>query len=365
MNRSLLFLLALTLVGCSTIELIEEPEVEVKEQEEVVQEIELKVEEDFEEEILQVQPLDNREQMSLAPSTLSQFYDGQVKHNIPIDEVLSGGPRKDGIPSIDHPKFLLSPEVDYLEDEDLGILLTVNGNTRFYPYKIMSHHEIVNDSVGGEEIVVTYCPLCASGVAFSRLISVGVSEFGVSGLLYQSNLLMYDRSTQTLWDQLTGEAVVGQLTAGELFRIPSDIVSYGSVRKREFDVYVLSTDTGYIRDYNNAPYEGYDTNERTYFPTNADGDQRLHPKTLIYGIAIDGKAIAFTKDFIVSKGTFQGYLGHGLTKIPLYLLYNPDTEQLEVTRFFKDTPGKKEPLVPVPAFWFSWLAEYPETELVE
>jgi hypothetical protein len=94
-------------------------------------------------------------------------------------------------------------------------------------------------------------------------------------------------------------------------------------------------------------------------------DQILHPKTLIYGIAIDGKAIAFTKDFIVSKGTFQGYLGHGQTKIPLYLLYNPDTEQLEVTRFFKDTPGKKEPFAPVPAFWFSWLAQYPDTELVD
>lgn len=88
-----------------------------------------------------------------------------VLFNIPLDEVLSGGPRKDGIPSIDHPKFLLSPEVDYLEDEDLGILLTVNRNTRFYPYKIMSWHEIV----------VTYCPLCASGVAFSRLISSEVS----------------------------------------------------------------------------------------------------------------------------------------------------------------------------------------------
>lgn len=363
MYKGLIVVGGALLVGCT----VPTPEVvPLKEEEQEVQKQDVVVEM-----VEQVEPLedikvfDGSIQMSRAPSVLSQFYDGQIKHSIPLDEVLSGGPRKDGIPSIDHPNFLLTPEVDYLDDEDLGILLTLHGNTRFYPYKIMSHHEIVNDTVGGEEIVVTYCPLCATGVAFSRLISAGVSEFGVSGMLYQSNLLMYDRSTQTLWDQLTGEAVVGQLTGEELFRISSDVVSYGSVRKREFDVYVLSTDTGYIRDYNNAPYEGYDTDERTYFPTNADGDQRLHPKTLIYGIAIDGKAIAFTKDFIVNRGTFQGYLGHGEKKIPLYLLYNSETEQLEVTRFYKDTPGKKEPFVPVPAFWFSWLAQYPDTELVE
>ncbi len=302
--------------------------------------------------------------ISPVPSSLSKWYQGKVNHLIPLQEILSGGPPKDGIPSIDDPQFLLSREVDFLEDDDVGILVELDGHVKFYPYAILNWHEIVNDRMAGEDITVSYCPLCATGVVYSSLISEGSSEFGVSGFLYQSNLLMYDRATDSLWNQVTGQAVVGPLTGEYLHRIKSDIVRYSAAKEASLDLLVLSTDTGHSRDYSRTPYAGYETEERTIFPTNAAGDNRLHPKAIVYGVTIDDKALAISEDFILDRGVFQGYLGEGVQKIPLQIEYDSRTERLKITRFYKDEPGRREELVLIPAFWFSWLSMYPETKLM-
>lgn len=302
---------------------------------------------------------------SPVPRLLSSWYQDAVQHSIPLQEIFSGGPPKDGIPSIDNPKFLLSRQVDFLEDDDIGILVEQGNHVKFYPYKILNWHEIVNDEIDGEYIVVTYCPLCATGVVYSSLISEGNTEFGVSGFLYQSNLLMYDRATDSLWNQVTGEAVVGPLTSEKLHRINSDIVRYSAAKAVSPDVLVLSTETGFIRDYNHTPYQGYEESDRTMFPTNAVGDTRLHPKTLVYGVTVGGHALAITEEFIRENVVFQGYVGEGENRIPLQITFDPKTEQIDIIRYDKDEPGRKDQLLPVPAYWFSWLAMYPETELMQ
>ena len=302
---------------------------------------------------------------SAVPSLLSQWYYRTVDHLIPLDQILSGGPAKDGIPSIDNPQFLLSREVDFLDDDDIGILVEHGGHIKFYPYAILNWHEIVNDRIGGDDVTVTYCPLCATGVVYSSLITEGVTEFGVSGFLYQPNLLMYDRATDSLWNQVTGQAVVGPLTGEKLTFIKSDIVRYAAAKNASIDLLVLSADTGFNRDYSRTPYDGYEDEDRTIFPTNAAGDTRLHPKDLVYGVTIDGKALAISEDFIHNNGVFQGYLGEGVKKIPLQIAFDSRTERLVITRYYKEEPGRKEELVPVPAFWFSWLSQYPDTKLMK
>ncbi len=130
---------------------------------------------------------------------------------IDLEHLVAGGPPPDGIPPIDHPKFQRADTVDWLEAAEPVLALTVAGETRAYPLQIMTWHEIVNDTVGGEPVAVTYCPLCNSGVAFHRRVNGEVLDFGTSGMLYADNLVMYDRQTQSLWPQLTGQASVGAL----------------------------------------------------------------------------------------------------------------------------------------------------------
>ncbi|MEX0690078.1 MAG: DUF3179 domain-containing protein, partial [Candidatus Paceibacterota bacterium] len=210
-----------------------------------------------------------------------------VKHSIPLDEILSGGPGKDGIPSIDNPKFIPISEADFLESSDPGLGLTVNGESRFYPYKILVWHEIVNDSIAGEPVLVTYCPLCATGIVFDRRIDGEVQEFGVSGRLWQSNLLMYNRAKnedeESLWSQVLGEAVLGTHTSKKLSIVRSDIVRFGDWKKAHPNTLVLSKDTGAFRNYGGDPYGDYYTSESVSFGATFN-DTRLHPKALVHGI---------------------------------------------------------------------------------
>ncbi|NIR48043.1 DUF3179 domain-containing protein, partial [candidate division KSB1 bacterium] len=135
---------------------------------------------------------------------------------IPPDEILAGGPPRDGIPAIDNPKFVSPSEADFLQPEDRVLGIDRNGVAKAYPIKIVNWHEIINDRFGDEAVVVTYCPLCGSGVAFSAEINAKATTFGVSGLLYNNDVLLYDRRTKSLWSQLMGKAVTGPLKAEEL-----------------------------------------------------------------------------------------------------------------------------------------------------
>ncbi|MBI3115575.1 MAG: DUF3179 domain-containing protein, partial [Candidatus Kerfeldbacteria bacterium] len=190
---------------------------------------------------------------------------------IPIEDIVDGGPGKDGIPSIDAPKFVAVAAADaagIYDPEGLGISLTVGQTTRFYPFQILVWHEIVNDTVDGRPIAVTYCPLCGTGIVYDRTIDGQAVEFGVSGKLYQSDLLMYDRKTESLWAQIEGRAVVGPLVGQRLTLIDAQNITWQEFKTKYPNGQVLSTDTGHARNYQSSPYGGYDTNEQIYFPIN-------------------------------------------------------------------------------------------------
>ncbi|MBL7045011.1 MAG: DUF3179 domain-containing protein, partial [Parcubacteria group bacterium] len=184
-----------------------------------------------------------------------------TKHSIPLNEILSGGPGKDGIPSIDNPKFVSTKDADeYLTDTDVGLGLVFNGVERFYPYQVLVWHEIVNDNIKNDRVLVTYCPLCATGIVFDPKVNGVAQEFGVSGKLWQSNLLMYNRTAieedESLWSQVLGEAVLGVSTGQKLKVLPADTVQYGAWKKAHPNTEILSRETGAIRNYGRDPYGG-------------------------------------------------------------------------------------------------------------
>ena len=198
------------------------------------------------------------------------------KRTIQYDELLSGGPPRDGIPSIDDPKFV-SPEAaaGWLADNEPVISLEINGEARAYPLQILTWHEIVNDTVGGTPVAVTFCPLCNSAITFDRRFEGQVFEFGTSGLLRKSDLVMYDRTTETLWQQFTGEGIVGELTGERLAFVPSSLISFLDFKQAHPDGLILSLDTGFNRSYGQNPYVGYDTIGSNPFLFKGEIDGRL------------------------------------------------------------------------------------------
>ncbi|MGA8850319.1 MAG: DUF3179 domain-containing protein [Aeromicrobium sp.] len=246
------------------------------------------------------------------PSALDDRTDDAfAKPLIPLDEILSGGPQPDGIPPIDDPTFESAGEVDWLEDNEPVLSLTVGGETRAYPLRVMTWHEIVNDVVGGVPVAVTYCPLCNSGVAFERTVGDrGVFSFGTSGLLYADNLVMYDRQTESLWPQLTGQASVGHLTGTQLEAIPMGTVSWSEFRRAEPTAKVLTQDTGFDRPYGTNPYSGYDEpNGELLFGLPDDLDTRLPVKERVIGLVGGSDSAAVLRSSLVGRDPRQVTVG--------------------------------------------------------
>lgn len=193
-------------------------------------------------------------------------------------ELLSGGPPPDGIPSIDEPKFLAVEEVDFLEDDEPVLALQVGEETRAYPVQVLIWHEIVNDTVDGIPVAVTYCPLCNSAVAYDRRLDDRVLSFGTSGMLYNTALVMYDRQTESLWSHFTGQALIGHLTGAQLDVFPMSTISWADWRDANPDGLVLSRDTGHDRDYGTNPYPGYDDVDTAPFLFEGETEAGSPPK---------------------------------------------------------------------------------------
>ncbi|MBA3552033.1 MAG: DUF3179 domain-containing protein [Actinobacteria bacterium] len=207
-------------------------------------------------------------------------------------EIISGGPPPDGIPPIDEPKFIRPSEATWLAPQEPVIAIDLNGDARAYPAQIMTWHEIVNDTVGGVPVTVTYCPLCNTGIAFERpTIDGEVLDFGTSGKLYHSNLVMYDRQTQSLWPQVLGQAVVGPLTGTRLEFVPVQMVAWADWRAANPGGKVLSRDTGALRDYGTNPYVGYDSGDPFLFK--GEVDPRLPPTARVVGVRVGPDVTAF------------------------------------------------------------------------
>ncbi|HIO91301.1 MAG TPA: DUF3179 domain-containing protein [Leucothrix mucor] len=273
---------------------------------------------------------------------------------IPINKIFGGGPPKDGIPSIDKPKFLKANQARFLKSSDRVIGIEVNGNYRAYPIKILNWHEIVNDRVGNHPIVVTYCPLCGTGMVYDAKIGGHALQFGVSGLLYNSDVLLYDRQTQSLWSQILSKAISGKQKGTKLKIIHSSHTSWIQWKKRHPNTLVLSTDTGYQRNYDRSPYGDYDNNQAIYFPLAAKS-KRYHPKERVIGITINGNHKAYP--FAELSRSRSNTLSDTFTGRTLRIDFDSDNRDGHIT----DQHGN---LIPsVNSFWFAWYAFHPDTKV--
>ena len=225
------------------------------------------------------------------------------RHTVPYSEILSGGVPRDGIPPIDDPRFVTQSDAnEYVEDQEPVVVFEANGEAKAYPLQILTWHEIVNDEVGGIPVSVTYCPLCNSAVAFDRRLDGVVYDFGTSGNLRNSDLIMWDRQTESWWQQLTGEAIVGELAGRVLTFLPAALVSYRDFKQDNPEGLVLSRETGYSRDYGSNPYTGYDKADSHPFLYDGVADDRLPPKERVVTVTVGDADVAFPYSVLAAEG---------------------------------------------------------------
>jgi len=315
-----------------------------------------------------------------------------IKHIVPLDKIKSGGPPKDGIPSIDNPKFVSAQEATFVSNDDLVIGLRLNSETKAYPLLIMVWHEIVNDKLGDASVAVTYCPLCFTNQVFERKINGIETEFGTSGKLYNSNLVMYDRNTDSQWSQALGKAITGDLTGYELKRIPFDVVRWSDWKSLYPDTLVLSTDTGHARPYGSDPYGDYYTDSRVIFPVE-NSDDRLHPKEIILGFddhnthkaykladlesnkiindQIDDKEILLVSLFPSMARAFDRTADDQVLEFEFSnnkIIDRQTGTEWNVDGLAVSGPLQGKQLSRVafnPGFWFEWVAFHPDTEIYQ
>lgn len=216
-----------------------------------------------------------------------------TKRSVRLTEVLSGGPPKDGIPAIDKPAFQSVAEGDeWLKDREPVAVFSRGGEAKAYPLQILIWHEIVNDVVGGKPVSITYCPLCNTAIAFDRQLDGKVLDFGTTGSLRFSDLVMYDRQTESWWQQATGEAIVGEMTGKRLALLPSSVVSWADFKRAHPNGRVLSRETGHPRPYGENPYVGYDSG-RPFLYSGPPVDGRLSAMERVVAVDADGQTVAF------------------------------------------------------------------------
>jgi len=333
------------------------------------------------------------------------------KASVDLAEFLGGGPPKDGIPAIDAPKYESTAEArEWLSDQSPVVSLAVGDEARAYPLAILMWHEIANDTLGGTPVVVTFCPLCNTALVFERERDGVVDDFGTTGNLRFSDLVMYDRQTESWWQQATGEAIVGELTGKRLTFLPAQIVSLADFEAAHPDGDVLSRETGFNRDYGRNPYVGYDTVDQNPFLFDGVLDGRLPPKERVVTVAQDGEAVAFPyselqkvgvasatvdgEELVVlwAPGTASALGGPNIDEsedIGATGVFRPEVEGRQLT--FARDGGKEaptrdretgstwsvagvaidgelkdsrlEPVVHGDHFWFAWAAFSPETTI--
>lgn len=289
-------------------------------------------------------------QVAGAASSLNAF---DLSHSlVPPEQIFPGGPPRDGIPSIDRPRFIPSSEVAFLRPDDRVMGIELNGERRAYPIRILNYHEIVNDRIGGEGVVITYCPLCGTGMAFLANVAGVSRQFGVSGLLYNSDVLLYDRQSESLWSQIMGQAISGPLRGTRLEGIPVHHTTW-AVWQEEGPSRVLSLETGYIRDYSRSPYGNYDSSEAIYFPLSARSRQ-YHPKERVLGIEVGGEAKAYPFAELAQR---ESPLHDTIAGQRVEIRFDAAARS---GRIF-DSEGRE--LASVNAFWFAWFAFHPETAI--
>lgn len=328
---------------------------------------------------------------------------------VPLSEIISGGPPPDGIPPIDAPKYIAIAEADeWLADREPVIAVQINREARAFPLQIMTWHEIVNTEFGDTPVTVTYCPLCNTALVFDREVDGTVYDFGTSGRLYNSALVMYDRQTGSWWSQVLGQAIVGGLTGTQLEFLPAAIVSWEDFKSTHPDGLVLSRETGHARSYGANPYARYDQPGKRPFLFRGEIDQRLDAMERVVGVELNGEAVAYPFGLLEAERVVADTVG-GEDVVVFYYpgtasaldsnqiaesrdvgaaaIFRPITEDGQELTFTVDdgniiddqtdsvwnilgqaTSGKLEgqglePVVHGNHFWFAWVAFNPETEV--
>lgn len=315
---------------------------------------------------------------------------------VPLGEVRDGGPGKDGIPSVDHPNFASPSAINFLSDTDLVLGFKIGNDVRAYPHPVLDWHEIINDKIEGKQIAITYCPLTGTGIGWNRIVDNKLTTFGVSGLLYNSNIIPYDRATDSNWSQMRLECVNGPLLGKKPETYQMLETNWATWKNLFPNSQVVTANTGFSRDYNRYPYGSYKTNQSLLFPV-SHNDSRLHPKERVLGIISNGKAKAYPFDPFTTPGVIEDTFD-GLKVVVIgskpdnYLIaFEKPTPELSFTAFsnpadptvvIKDNEGNEwnvfgeavsgprigEALGPLESFigyWFSWGAFYPGIEIYE
>jgi len=273
--------------------------------------------------------------------------------SIPVDEILGGGPPKDGIPALSDPQLIDALDATYLQPNDRILGVEIDGVSRAYPISILNWHEIVNDQINGQQFAVTFCPLCGTGVAFSSNVGGKVTEFGVSGLLYNSDVLLYDRNTESLWSQIMGEAVAGKLLGEKLKPIPINHTTWRDWLAQHPDTKVLSTETGYSRDYARNPYQGYEQSRQLFFDVNNKAPEIYHPKEQVIGLEINGVYKAYP--FVELEKQGQPQFTDTINGISVTI----DWDSTNQSVILSNSEGVE--IAGIQGFWFAWFAFHPDT----
>lgn len=274
---------------------------------------------------------------------------------IDSNQILAGGPPKDGIPAIDDPGFIKAAEAGNMRAEDRILGINYDGVSKAYPIAILNWHEIVNDKIHDFHFAITYCPLCGTGVAFSSGMGGKILSFGVSGLLYNSDVLLYDRQTESLWSQILSQAVSGEFKGSRLTRLPLTHTNWSDWVKTHPDTLVLSEDTGYSRDYRSNPYAGYEKSRSLYFQVSIQAPSTYHPKERVLGLQVGKRFKAYP--FSEIDKAKQSVISDEFAGRHFTIHWDRDSQQAAL----KDSSGER--IAAIEGFWFAWFAFHPDTEV--
>lgn len=271
---------------------------------------------------------------------------------IPADEIFQGGPPKDGIASIDKPRFISAKQAKLKPDQRV-MGLSFAGQVRAYPINILNRHEVVNDRFGDDYVAITYCPLCGSGMVFRAPGPDQALTFGVSGLLYNSDVLLYDRETNSLWSQLRMQAISGLRKGEKLNMLAASHTTLRDWLSRHPDTQVLSEDTGFGFDYSRDPYSAYKKSGDTWFPV-AHNSSAYDKKEWVAGVIVNGQAKAYPfSELMLSAANFMDEVGGRAVRVE----WLSDARSVAIY----DADGVELPVVS--AYWFAWYGFYPDTQI--
>ena len=273
-------------------------------------------------------------------------------HIVPPDQIRDGGPAKDAIPAVLEPQFVKADRATFLESNDKVIGVVVQGRARAYPIKILNWHEVVDDSIAGTPLAVTFCPLVQGAAVYRREAAGKTVVLGVSGKLYQSNLVLYDAGTQSLWSQLEGQALAGPMAGQKLAAIPNTVMTWEAWRKKHPTTDVLSINTGYARDYGVDPYWGYEHGDQVVSPV-THLDERLSAHEIVLGVSAGGQDEAFP---LSKLGDAAMPVRTRLGGMDLTISYDADSGAATAS-----VSGKRIPIYN--GYWFAWAAFHPKTTI--